>query len=132
MLAPETRCFISVIATILTYTINTSKINLSYSSPGSVPRLFNLNISHCAIKFLLHETTEEGMAAELLTNIISKDHDKVTDGSCLCGSIKYRLIGAPSTTVLCHCISCKKASGSLFQANGFYNDSVRIFLFPLT
>lgn len=67
------------------------------------------------------------MASELLSNVTSKSRDGITEGSCLCGSIKYRIMGAPSTTVLCHCISCKKASGSLFQANGFYEDSVCVF-----
>jgi hypothetical protein len=67
------------------------------------------------------------MAHERLLNVLHKEDDvSLTYGSCLCGSIKYTLSGAPSTTVLCHCISCKKSSGSAFKANGFYQASVII------
>ncbi|KAF8860955.1 hypothetical protein BDZ45DRAFT_724240 [Acephala macrosclerotiorum] len=61
------------------------------------------------------------MAHDLLSNPYNKDDFKDTaQGSCLCGSITFTLSGAPSTIVLCHCLSCKKSSGSAFQANGFY------------
>ncbi|KAI1878211.1 hypothetical protein JX265_002579 [Neoarthrinium moseri] len=33
-------------------------------------------------------------------------------GSCLCGAIQVRITGEPIFTNLCHCTSCKKASGS--------------------
>ncbi|CZT40872.1 related to DUF636 domain protein [Rhynchosporium secalis] len=44
-----------------------------------------------------------------------------TKGSCLCGAVKFSISGLPSLQILCHCISCKKISGSLFQANNIYN-----------
>ncbi|CAG9982855.1 unnamed protein product [Clonostachys byssicola] len=40
--------------------------------------------------------------------------------SCLCRSISLTLAGEPSLKVLCHCDSCKKASGVVFQANTFW------------
>ncbi|TVY19797.1 hypothetical protein LARI1_G003035 [Lachnellula arida] len=74
------------------------------------------------------------MAAELLANPASKAGAiEITNGSCLCGSITYIISGTPSTTVLCHCISCKKSSGSAFMANNFYEASVKPqFLSPPT
>ncbi|TVY91856.1 hypothetical protein LAWI1_G002178 [Lachnellula willkommii] len=74
------------------------------------------------------------MAAELLANPASKAGAiEITNGSCLCGSITYIISGTPSTTVLCHCISCKKSSGSAFMANNFYEASVKSqFLSPPT
>ncbi|KAG9245510.1 glutathione-dependent formaldehyde-activating enzyme [Calycina marina] len=45
---------------------------------------------------------------------------QVTTGSCLCGNAKYTVTGAALIQVLCHCLSCKKASGSVFGANGMY------------
>ncbi|CZR57825.1 related to DUF636 domain protein [Phialocephala subalpina] len=64
------------------------------------------------------------MAHALLSNPYNKDSFKdLVHGSCLCGAITFTLAGAPSTTVLCHCLSCKKSSGSAFQANGFYENS---------
>ena len=66
------------------------------------------------------------MAEELLSNTLANDgKEVVVKGSCLCGAIKYTIEGSPSTTVLCHCISCKKQSGSAFKANSIYSISVR-------
>lgn len=45
-------------------------------------------------------------------------------GSCLCGNVKYTITGTPSLNVVCHCINCKKASGSAFMANGMYKEEV--------
>ena len=38
-------------------------------------------------------------------------------GSCLCGSISYRIEGELSEFGYCHCQSCRKASGSAYGAN---------------
>jgi len=34
------------------------------------------------------------------------------DGGCLCGAIRYRLTGQPLSSTLCHCRSCRLASGA--------------------
>lgn len=39
------------------------------------------------------------------------------EGSCLCGSITYRIDGELSDFGYCHCKSCRKASGSAHGAN---------------
>ena len=33
------------------------------------------------------------------------------EGGCLCGAIRYRVTGEPVATTLCHCRSCRRASG---------------------
>lgn len=33
------------------------------------------------------------------------------EGGCLCGAIRYRISGKPVATTLCHCRSCRRASG---------------------
>lgn len=38
-------------------------------------------------------------------------------GSCLCGQIQFECDRIVGDTVLCHCRSCRKASGSAFGAN---------------
>jgi hypothetical protein len=35
-------------------------------------------------------------------------------GGCLCGAIRYRARAAPLRTVLCHCETCRRVSGSAF------------------
>ena len=32
-------------------------------------------------------------------------------GGCLCGAVRYRVTGAPVSTSLCHCFSCRRATG---------------------
>ena len=33
------------------------------------------------------------------------------EGGCLCGAIRYRVSGKPVATTLCHCRSCRRATG---------------------
>ena len=33
------------------------------------------------------------------------------EGGCLCGAIRYRVTGDPVAATLCHCRSCRRASG---------------------
>ena len=33
------------------------------------------------------------------------------NGGCLCGAVRYRVSGAPRATSLCHCESCRRATG---------------------
>jgi hypothetical protein len=35
--------------------------------------------------------------------------------SCLCGDVRITTTGAPWRTGICHCLDCRKHSGSLFQ-----------------
>lgn len=48
-------------------------------------------------------------------------------GSCLCGGVKYQAAGPVTTLARCHCVQCRKASGSEFASNG----SVRAAHFEL-
>lgn len=32
-------------------------------------------------------------------------------GGCLCGAVRYRVSGVPQATSLCHCESCRRATG---------------------
>jgi hypothetical protein len=34
------------------------------------------------------------------------------EGGCLCGSTRYRITGDPVATSICHCRSCRRASGA--------------------
>jgi hypothetical protein len=36
----------------------------------------------------------------------------MSEGGCLCGAIRYRLDGIPQSSVVCHCTSCRRASGA--------------------
>lgn len=48
-------------------------------------------------------------------------------GSCLCGSVTYKLTGEPSAKVVCYCNGCRKNSGHIGQIMGKFNsESVEI------
>ncbi|KAK2827795.1 hypothetical protein FQN49_007332 [Arthroderma sp. PD_2] len=52
-------------------------------------------------------------------------------GSCLCGNVKYELTGEPFNSVMCHCVNCKKATGSPFWGNGwFFKKQITIHATP--
>ena len=35
-------------------------------------------------------------------------------GGCTCGRVRYTVIGVPTVVGLCHCTTCRKATGSGF------------------
>lgn len=37
--------------------------------------------------------------------------NEAVEGGCLCGAIRYRVTGEPVAATLCHCGSCRRASG---------------------
>ena len=37
---------------------------------------------------------------------------ETAEGGCLCGAVRYRVTGAPRATSLCHCRSCRLATGA--------------------
>ena len=38
------------------------------------------------------------------------------NGSCLCGSVRYRVTGAPKGASCCHCSQCRKQSGHVWSS----------------
>ncbi|KAJ5613427.1 DUF636 domain protein [Penicillium lagena] len=44
-------------------------------------------------------------------------------GNCLCGAIQFEIRGKPETTIVCHCDSCQKVSGSAFMVNCWFKTS---------
>ena len=38
------------------------------------------------------------------------------EGGCLCGGVRYRVSGEPLAATLCHCRSCRRASGGVTVA----------------
>lgn len=54
------------------------------------------------------------------------------NGSCLCGAVKYTVAGGYALTVLCHCNSCRKFTGSSFGANSLVDRAVRSFFDDLS
>jgi hypothetical protein len=42
---------------------------------------------------------------------------EVLEGSCLCGSVGYRVTGEPQRFLHCHCSRCRRASGTGHASN---------------
>lgn len=38
-------------------------------------------------------------------------------GGCICGNIRYEVIGHPLIETMCHCTTCQKRTGSAFSMN---------------
>jgi len=36
----------------------------------------------------------------------------IAEGGCLCGQVRYRADAAPTLSMICHCRSCRRASGA--------------------
>jgi hypothetical protein len=49
------------------------------------------------------------------------------EGGCLCGDVRFTDTGQPYRVGLCHCLDCRKHTGSLFHALAIYpQDAVSI------
>lgn len=44
-------------------------------------------------------------------------------GGCLCGDIRFSISGAPYRVGLCHCLDCRKHTGSLFHTLAVFPES---------
>jgi hypothetical protein len=38
--------------------------------------------------------------------------EKVSDGGCLCAKVRYSVSERPQISAICHCVSCRRASGA--------------------
>jgi hypothetical protein len=41
---------------------------------------------------------------------------EILSGGCACGQLRFEARGAPKRVGLCHCMTCRKTSGSVFNA----------------
>ncbi len=44
----------------------------------------------------------------------------VHEGGCLCGAIRYRVVGDPVAVAICHCVNCQRNSGSAFSVSAIF------------
>lgn len=45
------------------------------------------------------------------------------EGGCLCGAVRFEATGRPWRVGLCHCLDCRKHSGSLFQPTAIFPEA---------
>ena len=38
--------------------------------------------------------------------------ERISEGGCVCGAIRYRVRGRPSNTMICHCQTCRRVAAS--------------------
>ncbi|SIQ04572.1 Uncharacterized conserved protein [Rhizobium sp. RU20A] len=41
-------------------------------------------------------------------------------GGCLCGRVRFRVMGRPDRVGICHCMDCRKHHGALFHASAIF------------
>lgn len=42
--------------------------------------------------------------------------DRIHEGGCECGALRYQVTGEPYETGYCHCVTCRRTSGAPVQA----------------
>lgn len=58
---------------------------------------------------------------------MTEEQDPVLRGGCLCGQVRYAILGPPLHVSICHCRHCQKNTGSAFSVNAvFLEQSARV------
>jgi hypothetical protein len=48
----------------------------------------------------------------------------VHEGGCLCGAVRYRVVGEPARAAgVCHCNFCKRGTGSAFRVGAYFDEA---------
>jgi hypothetical protein len=48
--------------------------------------------------------------------------DKLQEGGCACGAVRYRVKNSPFRTSVCHCKACQRRTGSAFGVGIYFRD----------
>jgi len=66
------------------------------------------------------------MSEEIPENSVEASGSSRAEGGCLCGAVRYSVTGTPVARTLCHCISCRRATGGVsVGSNGGSAESTR-------
>ncbi|TEB31703.1 hypothetical protein FA13DRAFT_1663448 [Coprinellus micaceus] len=60
-------------------------------------------------------------ASSTMASDLGPEKKTVRTGSCLCREVQYEVVGDPLAFRICHCINCRKVTGSAFMANAFFS-----------
>lgn len=47
-------------------------------------------------------------------------------GGCLCGAVRYSIVGPMRSVIYCHCSQCRKQSGHYYAATSSSNDDLKV------
>jgi hypothetical protein len=48
---------------------------------------------------------------------------EIHEGGCLCGKVRYRVVGNPNIAAVCHCTFCKRRTGSAFGTSAYFDEA---------
>jgi hypothetical protein len=57
-------------------------------------------------------TAERASIAVEPTGERPTDEPTMAEGGCLCGAVRYRVVGAPLSSIVCHCATCRRATAT--------------------
>lgn len=47
---------------------------------------------------------------------------EIHEGGCLCGAVRYRVVGNPIEALICHCTLCQRRTGSAFGISIYFDE----------
>jgi len=60
---------------------------------------------------------------------VAGDQDKIKEGGCSCGQLRYRMMTAPLFIHCCHCTWCQRETGAAFALNALIeSDQLQLLL----
>jgi hypothetical protein len=48
---------------------------------------------------------------------------EIHEGGCLCGAVRYRVVGDPIIAGVCHCTRCQRMTGSAFSVPAYFEEA---------
>jgi len=62
----------------------------------------------------------------IMVDIVAGTNDRIFEGGCHCGSVRFTLIGPLRKILVCHCYDCRRLTGSSWNAPRAFGGNMTI------